>query len=161
MSIGSVILDRYKFITVEILVPNPSPFEAEITIAKFKKYKSPGSGQILAQLIQAGGEALCSEIHLSNPVWNKEELPDQWKAYIIVPIYKKSDKTNYSNYNGISPLSTSYKILSNIVLSWLSPYINEITEDHQRGFQLLIRYFAFVRYLIKNRSTMRQYISYP
>jgi hypothetical protein len=37
-----------------------SPFEVEITIAKSKKYKSPGSDQILAELIQAGGETLQS-----------------------------------------------------------------------------------------------------
>jgi hypothetical protein len=52
-----------------------------------KKYKSPGSDQIPAELIQAGGETLQSEIHkLSNCIWSKEELPDQWKESIIVPI---------------------------------------------------------------------------
>jgi hypothetical protein len=40
----------------------PSPFDIEIAVAKLKKYKSPGSGQILAELIQAGGETLQSEI---------------------------------------------------------------------------------------------------
>jgi hypothetical protein len=35
----------------------------EIAIAKLKKYKSPGSDQILAELIQAGGEILLSAIH--------------------------------------------------------------------------------------------------
>jgi hypothetical protein len=35
----------------------------EIAIAKLKKYKSPGSDQILAELIQAGGEILLSVIH--------------------------------------------------------------------------------------------------
>jgi hypothetical protein len=66
----------------------------EIAIAKLKKYKSPGSDQIPAELIQAGGEILLSEIHkLINSVCNKEELPDQWKESIIVPIHKKGDKT--------------------------------------------------------------------
>jgi hypothetical protein len=57
---------------------------------------------------------LLSAIHkLINSVWNKEELPDQWKESIIVPIHKKGDKTDCNNYHGISLLSTSYKILSN------------------------------------------------
>jgi hypothetical protein len=60
-----------------------------------KKYKSPGSDQIPAELIQAGGEILLSEIHKSiNSVWNKEEFPDQWKESIIVPIQEKGDKTD-------------------------------------------------------------------
>jgi hypothetical protein len=43
-----------------------------------RKYKSQGSDQIPAELIQTGGEILLSEIHkLINSVWNKEELPDQ------------------------------------------------------------------------------------
>jgi hypothetical protein len=47
----------------ELLVPDPSPFEVEIAIAKLKRYKSPGNDQIPAELIQAGGETLWSEIH--------------------------------------------------------------------------------------------------
>jgi hypothetical protein len=47
----------------EPLTPEPSPFEVEIAIAKLKRYKSPGSDQIPAELIQAGGEILQSEIH--------------------------------------------------------------------------------------------------
>jgi hypothetical protein len=34
------------------LVPSPSSLEDEITIAKLKNYKSPGSDQIPAELIQ-------------------------------------------------------------------------------------------------------------
>jgi hypothetical protein len=75
-------------------------------------YKSPGSNQIPAELIQAGGELLQSEIHkLINSICNKKELCDQWKS-ILVPIYKKGDKTQCSNYHGISLISTSYKIVS-------------------------------------------------
>jgi hypothetical protein len=42
--------------TVEPLVPEPSSSEVEIAIEKLKRYKSPGIDQILAELIQAGGE---------------------------------------------------------------------------------------------------------
>jgi hypothetical protein len=68
-------------------------------------------------------------------IWNKEELPHQWKESIVVPIHKKSDKTDWSNYGGMSLLSTSYKILSNIFLSRLTPYADEIIGDHQCGFR--------------------------
>jgi hypothetical protein len=56
----------------------------EIAIANLKKYKSPGSDQIPAELIQAGGEILMLELHkLINSVWNREEFPDQWKESIV------------------------------------------------------------------------------
>ena len=54
---------------------------------------------------------------------------------IIVSICKKGDKTDCSNYRGISLLLTTYKILSNILLSRLTPYAEEIIGDHQCGFQ--------------------------
>jgi hypothetical protein len=120
----------------------------------------PGSDQILAELIQAWGEILRSEIHeLINSIWNKEELPNQWKESITVPIHKKDDNTDCGNCREISLLSTSYKILSNNLLSRLSTHIDEITADHQCGFQHN-RSFAFIRYWRKNGSTMIQYISY-
>jgi hypothetical protein len=62
----------------EPVIPDPSPFEVEIAIAKLKKYKTPGSGQIPAESIAAGGKILLSVIHnLINSSWNKEELSDQ------------------------------------------------------------------------------------
>jgi hypothetical protein len=92
----------------EPLVPGPSRLEVEIAIAKLKKHKSPGSDQIPAQLIQAGGEILLSAIHkLINSVWNKKELPDQWKESIIIPVHKEGDKIDCNNYRGISLLSAS------------------------------------------------------
>jgi hypothetical protein len=86
-------------------------------------------------LVKAGGETLYSEIHrLICSIWNKEELPQQWEESIIVPIYRKGDKADCNNYQGISLLSTAYKILSNILLARLTPYVNEIIGSHQYGF---------------------------
>jgi hypothetical protein len=56
---------------------------------------------------------------------------------------KKGDKTDCSNYRGISLLVTSYNILLNILLSGLTPYADEIIGDLQCGFR-------------RNRSTTDQ-----
>jgi hypothetical protein len=108
--------------TAEPLVPEPTSSQVAIAIEKLKRYKSPGIDQIPAEMIQAGGNTLSSEIHkLINYIWNKEEFPEQWKESIIVPIYKKGHKMDCSKNRGISLLSTQYKILSNIFLSRFSP----------------------------------------
>jgi hypothetical protein len=62
-------------------------------------------------------------------------LPEQWKESVIVPIYKKGDKTDCSNYQGTSLLSTTYKILSNNLLSRLTTNAEEIIGEHQCGFR--------------------------
>jgi hypothetical protein len=85
--------------TAEPLETEPSLAEVEIAIGMLKIYKSPGSDLIPAELIKAGDETLCFEIQrLICSIWDNEELPQQWKESIIIPIYKKGDKTDCSNY---------------------------------------------------------------
>jgi len=104
-------------------------FGRHFVLLKYFNSLSTGTG------FTRGGGALRSEIHERIMlIWNKEELPHQWKESIVVPIHKKGDKTDCSNYRGISLLSTSYKILSNILLSRLISYADEIIGDHQCGF---------------------------
>ena len=103
---------------------------------KLQSHKIPDINQIPAELIKAGGTKICYEIHkLIIYIWNKEELPEEWKESIIVPLYKKGDKTDCSYYRGISLLPTTYKVLPNFLLSRLTPYAEEIIGDHQHVFQ--------------------------
>jgi hypothetical protein len=93
---------------------------------------------------------LHSEIHkLSNSIWNREELPQQWKEFIIVRIYKKSDKTDCSNCRGISLLLTTY--------------VDEIIGDNQCGFQrnrsTTDHIFCIHQILEKSGSIIGQYTS--
>jgi len=105
-------------------------------IEKLKSHKSPGIYQMSAELIKAGSRTIRSEIHkFINSIWNKEELPEEWKEFVTVRLYKKGDKTDCSNYRGVSVLSTTYKLLFNILLSRLTPYAEEIVGDHQCGFR--------------------------
>jgi hypothetical protein len=70
-------------------VPEPSAFEIEMAIEKIKRHKSPGIDQIPAELITAGSRTIRYEIHkLIISIWNKEELPEEWKETIILPTYK-------------------------------------------------------------------------
>ena len=148
----------------EPLVPEPSALEVELAIEKLKSHKSPGIDQIPAELIKAEGSTIRCVIHkLIIAISNKDELPGEWKESIIVPIHKKGDKTDCNNYRGISLLPTTYKILSNILLSRLSPYAEEIIVDHQFGFRCnrstTDHIFCFVKYLRENGNTMKQCIS--
>jgi len=122
--------------TEEPLVPEPSAFEFELAIEKLKSHKSPGIDQIPAELIKPGGRIIrCAIRKLIISIWNKEELPEEWKESITVPVYKKGDKTDCNNYRGISLLPTTYKIVSNILLSRLIPNAEDVTGDHQCGLR--------------------------
>jgi hypothetical protein len=57
-------------------------------------------------------------------------MHEEWKETIIVPITKKGDKTECSNYRGISFWSITYKHLSIILLSKLTPNAEECIRDY-------------------------------
>ena len=63
--------------TAEPLVPKPVASKIELAIEKLKIHKSPGTYQIPAKLIKAGGGTIRCEIHkLIISIWNKEKLPE-------------------------------------------------------------------------------------
>jgi hypothetical protein len=74
---------------------------------------------------------------------------------IIVLSYKTDNKTDRRNYRDISLLSTSNRLVSNILLSRLSLYIDKIIGIVSVGFdltdQLLIRFFSFFTYWKKKK----------
>jgi hypothetical protein len=74
---------------------------------------------------------------------------------------QKGNATDCSNYRGILLLSTSYKMLSNILLSRLIPYANEVTGDDHCGLwhnRSTDQIFISIRYWRKSGSIMVQYI---
>jgi hypothetical protein len=64
-------------------------------ILKLTRCISAPNDIITADLIKAGSRTIHSVIHkLTNAIWNKEELPQQWEESITVHFYKKGDKTD-------------------------------------------------------------------
>jgi hypothetical protein len=108
----------------EPLVPGPSRLEAEIAIAVAI---SPDSDQI-----QAGSERSTNSLILFGI---KKNFLVSERSLLSCQFTKMAYITGYNNFRGISLLSTSFKTLFNIVISRLSPYMDEIIGDHQCGFQ--------------------------
>ena len=68
---------------------------------------------------------------------NTEEVPTDWRKALIVPIYKKGDRHQSSNYGPVSLTSVTCKILehvghSNVMNHFLQ---NNILSDNQHGFR--------------------------
>jgi hypothetical protein len=102
---------------------------------KLKRHKSPGIDQIPAQLIKAEGRTIRSEIHkLIISIWNRRNCLRSGRSQSLYLFIRRVIKTEYSNYRSISLLSTTYTILSNILVSRLIPYAEETIRDHQCGF---------------------------
>jgi len=72
---------------------------------------------------------------LVRQIWEEERIPEEWKETIIVPIHKRGDTDRSENYRGIALGNAAYKILSNIILGKIKPYIEKVMGDYQNGFR--------------------------
>ena len=116
-------------------MPEQSASEVEMAIEKLKRHKPPGADQGPAELISRG-RTIRSGIHeLINSTWTGEELAQEWTESIAVQYLSIRRVMYCSNYRGISLLSTTNKMLSNILLSRQTPRAQEIITDHQCGFR--------------------------
>jgi hypothetical protein len=69
-------------------MPEPRDFGVEMAIEKLIRHKSPGNDQIPAEFIQSGSRIFRAQIHkITNSIWNKDELPEEWMWSIVVPMY--------------------------------------------------------------------------
>ena len=72
---------------------------------------------------------------LIRQIWEEERIPEEWKETIIVPIHKRGDWDRCENCRGIALGNSAYKILSNIILGKIKPYIENVMGDYQNGFR--------------------------
>jgi hypothetical protein len=95
-------------------------------------------------LLQAGGEQLARQMHeLCNKAWEEGTIPDEWGKSILVPIPKKGDLSDCSNYRTISLINHTGKVLLTVLLnrlkSHLDPYLSE--KQAKRQGKKIYNYF--------------------
>ena len=75
-------------------------------------------------MIKYGGNKLLNRIYdLLRQILEEERIPEEWNETLIVPIYKKGDRERCENYRRIALENVPYKILANIILGRIKPYI--------------------------------------
>lgn len=122
-------------VTAEELLDKPTIQEIKMGLEMLKNGKAPGIDEVVPECLIKGGKKLTQRLHnLITDIWEQEEISESWKMSILCPIYKKGDKMDPKNYRGISLLNTSYKVLSNLLLNRLKPFIKEVIGEYQAGF---------------------------
>jgi tellurite resistance-related uncharacterized protein len=86
-------------------------------------------------MIKAGRRKIRCEIHnLINSIWNKEVLPEEWKASIIAPIYKMEWKKILVIKGHNAFVKYIHSFIQNPA-SKLTLYAEEITGEDQCEFR--------------------------
>jgi len=89
-----------------------------------------GTDVIHPELVKYGGNNLLNRMYeLVRQIWEEERIREKWKETIMVPIHKTGDRDRCENYRGIALGNATYKILSNIILGIIKPYIEKVMGD--------------------------------
>ena len=120
----------------DVEISPPSYNEVCSIINKLKSNKAGGTDNILPELIKQGGRTLKQRIYqLILMIWEKEQLPNQWKKGIFCLLYKKGDRLDCMNYRPITVLNVVYKIFAIILNQKLVDTIETELGDFQSGFR--------------------------
>ena len=84
----------------------PTKDEIIRAIISLKNNKAPGIDNISAEMLKADQKLISDKLHeLFNKKWTNEVLPVEWLKGLIVKFPKKGDKTECTNWRGVTLLS--------------------------------------------------------
>ena len=68
-------------------------------------------------------------------IWKTQQWPQDWKRSIFIPILKKGNAKECSNYGTIALISHASKVMLKILQARLQQYMNSELPDVQAGFR--------------------------
>ena len=68
-------------------------------------------------------------------IWKTQQRPQNWKRSVFIPIPKKGNAKECSNYHTIALISHSSKVMLKILQARLQPYVNRELPDVQAAFR--------------------------
>ncbi|CAE1309650.1 unnamed protein product [Acanthosepion pharaonis] len=122
-------LDAFPSLSVmEKLDAPPSAEELGKAIDCLSRGRAPGRGGIPSEVLKTGKPALLQHLHeLLCLCWEKGHVPRDMRDASIVTLYKnKGDRSNFSNYRGISLFNIVGKVFARVVLARLQSLASRV-----------------------------------
>ena len=98
--------------------------------------KAGGLDGITPRLLRACAPSVASSLAcLFNRSFRECAFPRAWKKALVIPAFKRGDKSNPTNYRPLSLLSTLSKVAERVVFDIMYPFISAELSDCQPGFR--------------------------
>ena len=98
--------------------------------------KASGGDGIPVELIQILKDDAMKVLHsICQQIWKTQQWPQDWKMSIFIPIPKKGNAKERSNYHTIVLISHASKVMLKILQARLQQYMNHELPDVQAGFR--------------------------
>ena len=98
--------------------------------------KANGGDGIPVELFQILKDDIVKVLHsICQPIWKTQQWPQDWKRSVFIPIPKKGNAKECSNYHTIALISRASKVILKILQARLQQYVKRKLPDVQTGFR--------------------------
>ena len=98
--------------------------------------KARWGGRIPVELFQNLKYDAVKVLHsICQQIWKTQQWPQDWKRSVFIPISKKGNAKECSNYRTIALISHASKVVLKILQARLQQYVNRELPDVQAGFR--------------------------
>ena len=98
--------------------------------------KASGGDRIPVELFQILKDDAVKVLHsICQQIWKTQQWPQDWKKSVFIPIPKKGNAKECSNYRTIALISHASKVTLKIRQARLQEYVNRELPDVQAGFR--------------------------
>ena len=98
--------------------------------------KTSGSDGIPVELFQILKDDAVKVLHsICQQIWKAQQWPQDWKRSVFIPIPKKDNAKECSDYHKIALISHANKVILKILQDRLQQYVNCEHPDFQPGFR--------------------------
>ena len=118
------------------LEPDILECEVKWALGSITTNKASGGDGIPVELFQIlKGDAFKVLHSICQQIWKTQQWPQDWKRSVFIPIPKKSNAKEYSNYWTIALFSHASKLMLKILQARLQQYVNHKLPDVQADFR--------------------------
>ena len=103
--------------------------------------KASGGDGIPVELFQIPKDDAVKVLHsICQQIWKTQQWPQDWKKSVFIPIPKKGNAKECTNYYTIALISHASKVMLKILQARLQQYVNcerTLTPENNTGFSLV------------------------
>ena len=123
-------------ITHTHLEPDILECEVKWAIKSITINKVSGDDGIPVGLFQILKDDAVKVLHaICQQIWKTQQWPQDWKKSVFIPIPKKGNHKECSNYHTIALISHASKVMLKILQARLQQYVNKELPDVHAGFR--------------------------
>ena len=98
--------------------------------------KASGGDRIPAELFQSLKDDAVKVLHtICQQIWKMQQCQQDWERSVFIPVPKKGNAKQCSNYHTIALISHASKVMLKILQARLQQYVNHKLPEVQAGFR--------------------------